>query len=137
MALYYRSKGKTLYEGLMDLYAKYGYYREKTTSIYLEGIEGSGKIKRIMEHFRSTKMDAVDGVKVAEVLDFGAGVEGFPKSNVLKYILEDGSWIALRPSGTEPKIKVYIGTHDKEDQVALKKLDGINDYFLAIVDSVN
>lgn len=137
MALYYRSKGKTLYEGLMDLYAKYGYYREKTTSIYLEGIEGSGKIKRIMEHFRSTKIDAVDGVKVAETLDFGAGVEGFPKSNVLKYILEDGSWIALRPSGTEPKIKVYIGTHDKEDQVALKKLDGINDYFLAIVDSVN
>ncbi|MBC2575747.1 phospho-sugar mutase [Peptostreptococcus canis] len=136
MALYYRSKGKTLYEGLIDLYDKYGYYREKTTSIYLEGKEGGEKIDRIMSYLRNNIHDDIDNLKIIERLDFQSGVEGFPKSNVLKYVLEDKSWIAFRPSGTEPKIKIYIGTYNLDDSIATSKLDKLDKYFLNIVESI-
>lgn len=136
MALYYRSRGMTLHDGLMELYGKYGYYSEKTTSIYLEGKEGGEKISRIMDHLRNTEIDQINGRKLVSVLDFEKGVEGFTKSNVLKYIFEDGSWIALRPSGTEPKIKVYIGTKDSNYEESLSKLEELNDYFMSKVNSV-
>ena len=136
MALYYRSKGKTLYEGLIDLYEKYGYYREKTSSIYLEGKEGGEKINEIMKHFRENRFTEIIGEKVVKYEDYKEGVEGFPKSNVLKYYLEDGSWIAFRPSGTEPKIKTYIGTHDKSDAIATEKLNKIDEYILEIIKSI-
>lgn len=128
MALYYRSQGKTLYEALIDLYNKYGFYRENTTSISLEGKEGSEKIKYIMKHLRDNQFEDIAGITVSKLEDYQAGVDGFPKSNVLKYYLEDGSWLAFRPSGTEPKIKTYIGTHDKNDDVAISKLDSIKSY---------
>ncbi|MDD7183049.1 MAG: phospho-sugar mutase, partial [Peptostreptococcus porci] len=75
--------------------------------------------------------------KVVELLDFEKGVEGFTKSNVLKYVLEDGSWVALRPSGTEPKIKVYIGTKDSVDDMAIEKVSEIEEYFLKEINAVN
>lgn len=137
MALYYRSKGQTLYEALISLYEKYGYYREKTISIMLEGKEGGEKIARIMTHLRNSNLKEISNRKVVELLDFEKGVEGFTKSNVLKYVLEDGSWVALRPSGTEPKIKVYIGTKDSVDDKAIEKVSEIEEYFLREINSVN
>ena len=137
MALYYRSKGQTLYEALLSLYEKYGYYREKTISIMLEGKEGGEKIARIMTHLRNSNLKEISNKKVVELLDFEKGVEGFTKSNVLKYVLEDGSWVALRPSGTEPKIKVYIGTKDSVDDMAIEKVSEIEEYFLREINAVN
>ena len=136
MALYYRSKGKTLYEGLVDLYEKYGYYREKTSSIYLEGKEGGEKIAQIMKHLRENRFEEILGTKVVKFEDYKEGIEGFPKSNVLKYYLEDGSWIAFRPSGTEPKIKTYIGTYNRSDEIATGKLKEIDEYILKVIKSI-
>lgn len=136
MALYYKNKGKTLFEALVDLYEKYGYYREKTTSIVLEGIEGSKKIQRIMSSIREKEISDILGKEVVEFYDFDKGVEGFPKSNVLKYVLEDGSWIALRPSGTEPKLKIYLGTHDENDEIAQGKLSQLEGYIFSFIDKI-
>ncbi|MEG0249803.1 MAG: phospho-sugar mutase [Peptostreptococcus sp.] len=136
MAIYYRSKGKTLYEALIDLYEKYGFYREKTNSIYLEGKEGSEKIDRIMKYLRDNTFEKISSIDVLKLEDFKKGVEGFPKSNVLKYHLKDGSWVALRPSGTEPKIKIYIGTHDPSDEIATNKLNEIDKFMLDVVNSI-
>lgn len=136
MALYYRSQGKTLYEGLIDLYEKYGYYREKTSSIYLEGKEGSEKIEEIMQELRKNRFTNILGIDVVKVEDYKEGVDGFPRSNVIKYYLADDSWIAFRPSGTEPKIKTYIGTHDKLDREAKEKLENIDKYIENLIKTI-
>lgn len=136
MALYYRSQGKTLYEGLIDLYEKYGYYREKTSSIYLEGKEGSEKIEEIMQYLRENKFTEVLGVSVVKFEDYKEGVSGFPKSNVIKYYLDDKSWIAFRPSGTEPKIKIYIGTYDVSDKKARERLEELGKYIVGLIKSI-
>ena len=109
MAAYYYSKGMSLYEGLLEIYKKYGYYKESLKSITLKGIDGTNKIKNIMRYFRESNIKEITNIKVKEVKDYSKGIYGLPKSDVLKFILEDGSWIAIRPSGTEPKIKFYIG----------------------------
>ena len=136
MALYYRSQGKTLYEGLIDLYEKYGYYREKTSSIYLEGKEGSEKIEEIMQYLRENKFTEVLGVSVVKFEDYKEGVSGFPKSNVVKYYLDDKSWISFRPSGTEPKIKIYIGTYDVSDKKARERLKELGKYIVGLIKSI-
>ncbi|WP_317316565.1 phospho-sugar mutase [Peptostreptococcus russellii] len=136
MALYYRSQGKTLYEGLVDLYEKYGYYREKTSSIYLEGKEGGEKIVEIMQELRKNRFTNILGIDVVKVEDYKEGVDGFPRSNVIKYYLADDSWIAFRPSGTEPKIKTYIGTHDKLDREAKEKLENIDKYIENLIKTI-
>lgn len=136
MALYYRSQGKTLYEGLIDLYEKYGYYREKTSSIYLEGKEGNEKIEEIMQYLRENKFTEVLGVSVVKFEDYKEGVSGFPKSNVIKYYLDDKSWIAFRPSGTEPKIKIYIGTYDVSDKKARERLEELGKYIVGLIKSI-
>ena len=136
MAAYYRTKGKSLYEALQDLYKKYGYYREKTISMTFKGKEGSEKIKKIMESFRNGSFDEIAENKVSEVMDFSKGVEGFPKSDVLKYIFDGGNWLAIRPSGTEPKLKFYIAVSaDTEEKAGegIEKLECfINEYVEAI-----
>ena len=109
MASYYYDKGMSLYEGLIELYDRVGYFKEDMISLTLSGIAGLEKIKEIMEYFRINGLDEVLGLKVIEIKDYNEGIDGLPKSNVLKFILEDGSWIAVRPSGTEPKLKFYIG----------------------------
>lgn len=116
-ACYYKAKGKTLCDVLEDCYKEHGYYKETQTSITLSGMSGAEKIKSIMSTLRSERLKEIAGTPVSSWQDFdtfeegnGADVhplEGFTKSNVLKYFLADGSWIAVRPSGTEPKIKVY------------------------------
>ncbi len=136
LALYYRSKGKTIYEALIDLYEKYGYYREKTNSIYLQGKEGSEKISQIMQYLRENRFKEILGVDVVKFEDYKAGVEGFPKSNVIKYYFEDKSWIAFRPSGTEPKIKIYMAAYNKSDEKAQKRLEELDKYIEKLIKSI-
>lgn len=120
VAAYYRKQGKNLYDGLQELFEKYGYFAEKTTALTFDGVEGAQQIKNLMAKLRDEAPAEFAGVKVVCAEDFATGKKIFadgkeekmnlPSSNVLKYILEDGTWIAVRPSGTEPKIKFYIGT---------------------------
>ena len=125
MAAYYYANGKSLYEGLMDLYERYGYFKEETISITLSGIEGLSKINNIMAYFRENEISEINNTKVIEVKDYQKGIDSLPKANVLKYFLEDGSWIAIRPSGTEPKLKFYIATKGKTELEVIQNVDGI------------
>ena len=128
MAAYYYDKNMTLYEGLQEVYKKYGYYREELQSITLKGIDGMEQIKSIMNTFRTSKIDEIAGIKVTKLKDYSQGIDNLPKSDVLKFILEDNSWIAVRPSGTEPKIKFYYGCNGAEKEVVDNKLEEIMKY---------
>ncbi len=136
MAAYYKEKGMTLYDALIELYKKYGYYKESIESITLKGKEGLENIKKIMNNLRENPPKRVGVLYVSSVSDYKTGVvtnfvsgdqgeTGLPKSDVLFYTLEDGSWFCIRPSGTEPKIKIYfavIGQDFKDAEVRLKEL---------------
>ena len=125
MAAYYYSKGMSLYEGLQELYKKYGYFKEETMSLTLAGKEGLEKIADIISYYRNNDIESFNNKKVIEVKDFANGIDGLPKANVLKYFLEDESWIAVRPSGTEPKLKFYIAVKGKEEVECDEKVAGI------------
>jgi Phosphomannomutase len=124
-AAYYKRQGKTLYDVLLELYESYGYYFERLESRTLKGLDGVRKIQGIMEDWRTAPPAEVAGVKVERVLDYLPGLDGLPPENVLKFMLADGSWFCLRPSGTEPKIKVYFavrGSKREEAEAALARL---------------
>ena len=125
MAAYYYSKGMSLYEGLQELYSKYGFFKEKTISITLKGIEGLNKIQEIISYFRENDIESINNTKVVDLKDYQKGIDNLPKANVLKYFLEDESWIAIRPSGTEPKLKFYIAVKGSTEEEANNKLTGI------------
>ncbi|MEG1132377.1 MAG: phospho-sugar mutase [Romboutsia sp.] len=125
MAAYYYDKGMSLYEGLIKLYDRVGYFKEDMISFTLSGIAGLEKIKEIMEYFRLNGLNEAAGLKAIESKDYNKGIDGLPKSNVLKFILEDGSWIAARPSGTEPKLKFYIGICGENIQEVNSKIVNI------------
>ena len=132
VAAHFKSEGKTLYDGLQALYEKYGYFLEKTISVTVQGLEGPAKIKALLDGLRKEVPSNFGGIKVALAQDFAVNQQvdtegivseiGLPTSNVLKYILEDGSWIAVRPSGTEPKIKFYMGVKSTSQEEAEEKL---------------
>ena len=132
VAAHFKSEGKTLYDGLQALYEKYGYFLEKTISVTVQGLEGPAKIKALLDGLRKEVPSNFGGIKVALAQDFAVNQQvdaegivseiGLPTSNVLKYILEDGSWIAVRPSGTEPKIKFYMGVKATTQEEAEEKL---------------
>lgn len=133
-ACYYATQGKTMYDALQDCYAKYGYYREKTINLVMPGLDGMVKMKEIMSKLRQNPLNAIDGVTVVEQKDYQDGsvyntvtsehsTMELSGSNVLRYELEDGTSFIIRPSGTEPKIKVYIlasgsDQTDADDKVA-------------------
>lgn len=125
MAAYYYDKGMSLHDGLIELYDKVGFFKEGMISLTLSGIAGLEKIKEIMEYFRKNGLNEVAGLKIIESKDYNNGIDGLPKSNVLKFILEDGSWIAARPSGTEPKLKFYIGIYAEDSYKAMEKFNAI------------
>ena len=119
MTLYYKEKGKSLYDALVDLYEKYGYFKETLVSLELKGKEGQEKIASCIEALRNSVLTEVDGVRIERKLDYKLSIEenlikstkteiNLPKSNVLKFICENGSYFVVRPSGTEPKMKVYL-----------------------------
>lgn len=133
VAAYYKSQGKTLYDGLLEVFEKYGFFREDLVSLTLKGKDGAEKIQEMMATFRENPPKEVAGLTVVAVEDYKASIvtslqDGhkeeihLPKSNVLKYQLEDGSWFCLRPSGTEPKIKFYFGVKDSSLQNSEQKL---------------
>ena len=136
MAAYYYDKGMSLYEGLQELYKKYGYFKEKTISLTLKGIEGLAKIKEIITYFRENDIEEFNNTKVVDLKDYQKGIEGLPKSNVLKYFLEDGSWIAIRPSGTEPKLKFYVAVKGQDEVKCLEKIANIEADINKIIDQV-
>lgn len=123
MAAWYKNQGKTLVEALNDIYSEYGYYLDALDSFVLKGKDGAEKIQHLMTVFRSEGAAMFDGVE--KIIDYSTGVGNLPKENVLKYIFTDGSWMAVRPSGTEPKIKVYYSIQDKDRESAAARLDKI------------
>lgn len=133
MAAYYYDKGMTLYEGLQEVYKKYGYYKEELKSITLKGIDGMEQIKFIMNYFRKANINEISDIKVANIKDYSKGIDNLPKSDVLKFILEDGSWIAVRPSGTEPKIKFYFGCRGSKQDEVDDKLENIMDSIIEMI----
>lgn len=123
MAAWYKNQGKTLFDALNDIYSEYGYYLDALDSFVLKGKDGAEKIQHLMTVFRSEGAAMFDGVE--KIIDYSTGVGDLPKENVLKYIFTDGSWMAVRPSGTEPKIKVYYSIQDKDRESAAARLDKI------------
>ena len=122
----YAQKGMTLYDVLMEIYETYGFYREKVKSYTLEGKEGIEAIKGAMVKLREAPLSTVAGVDVQKVEDFlKPELTGLPSSNVLRMTLSDGTWITVRPSGTEPKLKLYIGAHADTDAAVEEKLDAL------------
>lgn len=136
MAAYYYDKGMSLYEGLQELYKKYGYFKEKTISLTLKGIEGLAKIKEIITYFRENDIEEFNNTKVVDLKDYQDGIDGLPKANVLKYFLEDGSWIAVRPSGTEPKLKFYVAVKGEDEAKCLDKIANIEADINKIIENV-
>lgn len=139
MVAYEKEKGRTLFDKLIDLYMEYGFYKEHLVSITRQGMNGASEIAKMMEESRKNPPAQIDGVKVKELLDYdlqtGKNLDtgetwaiDIPKSNVLQYIMEDGSKVSARPSGTEPKIKYYFSVNTKLDkpenfEATEKKLD--------------
>lgn len=136
MAGYYKKQGKTLYQVLYDLYEKYGYYKEKLISLTLKGIEGSMRIKKMMDVVRKEPFETIGDLKVSSVKDYLTDDPVVGKSNVLEYRLEDGSWFSVRPSGTEPKIKLYIYSKDKKEAKAEEKISMIEEVVLGRLNSI-
>ena len=133
-AAYYKKQGKTLYDVLVELYEKHGFFMERLESRTLKGLEGVTKIRGIMEDWRSHPPVELNGVAVSEVLDYSLGIQGLPRENVLKYVLADGSWFTLRPSGTEPKIKVYFAVKGASVADSTAMLDAMVNAVMARVD---
>jgi len=136
-AAYYKTQGKTLYDVLLELYKQYGTYLEKLESRTLKGKDGGAKIAGIMNDWRSNPPSEVAGVKVTKALDYEQGLDGLPKENVLKYLLADGSWFTLRPSGTEPKLKVYFAVRKDSLPAAEKAVAELVSAVMTRVDSLS
>lgn len=144
---YYKSKGKSLWEVMNDIYKKYGYYRDGVNSIDLAGIEGIQRIARIMEYFRKNTPEKLSGYKVLFARDYqedtvknmesgSVKATGLPKSNVLYYDCEDSTWLCIRPSGTEPKLKLYYGVKAGSVEEADKRIKNLSEELNNIVKDI-
>lgn len=143
MTAYYLKQGKTLSERLAELFAQYGYFKEKTVARTLTGVDGQAKIKALLEKFRTHPFTALANVPVVKWADYQTGLlhqddQIIPfateSANVLKYYLADETWIAIRPSGTEPKIKFYLGVKGQSQSEAEQKLLNIEQALLTLIE---
>ena len=143
-ACYYRANNETLWDQMNNIYKKYGFYKEDQVSIVLEGAEGAEKIKEMMTEMRNKDVENIGDYKVLTfkdvdndyVKDMATGAEsktGLPKSNVLYYQLENNAWCCVRPSGTEPKIKLYFGVKGKDEEDATNSLETLKDAMVKLV----
>ena len=137
MAGYYKNKGMSLLDVLENMYSEYGYYAEKQISIVLEGIEGQYRIKRMMDDIRHQPIMSIGEMILKDTIDYLRDETDAGKSNVLRFFLDDGSWYAIRPSGTEPKIKIYIYTVADTKENANEKIELIEKVVLHRIESVN
>lgn len=144
MAAYYKAKGLSLYDALIQLFEKYGYYLEGINSFTLEGKDGLTKIKQAMSSMRKERVQSFGGLKVKAIRDYDDSVRyvftesstekmTLPSSDVLYFEMEDGSWFCVRPSGTEPKIKIYYGVSDKTLELSEKKLEKLKANVLEVI----
>lgn len=133
MAAWYKNRGKTLIDGLNEIYEKYGYYLDCLNSFVLKGKDGAEKIAELMVYFRENGKDMFEGLK--EIVDYSTGIADLPKENVLKFVWTDGSWMAVRPSGTEPKIKVYYSIRETSKEKAQERLDAIKEKMDKVINS--
>lgn len=141
---YYKKKGMSLYEALLSIFEEYGYYQEGLRSLTLKGKEGAELIQKTLGVFRQEPLKQLGELKVTAVEDYLTGVRvnenneeekiQLPSSNVIKYYLEDGTWMCLRPSGTEPKIKFYFGVNDKRLADSKQKLQKTEEDFMEVVE---
>lgn len=147
MAAYYKTKNKTLLDVLNDVYKEYGFYKEETISLTFSGVTGQNKMKMIMEHFRENKLNTLATKRIPFIYDYKMGISSnlvngkieklsYPKSDVLKFCFEDGSWIVLRPSGTEPKLKVYFSIIGETEEKALETLQMAKEEIRSIIDRI-
>lgn len=146
-AAYYKTQGKTLWDAMIDMYEKYGYYKDDIKSITLKGIEGLAKIQEILETLRNEPPVEIAGYKVLKARDYKADTvkdiatgevtaTGLPASNVLYYDLTDDAWLCVRPSGTEPKVKFYYGVKGSSLEDAEKKSAILGNEVLAMIDKM-
>lgn len=136
MASFYAKKGVDLLELLDSIYEEYGYYSEKVISYVLEGLDGKARMERMMEDFRKDPLMALGSNKLIDTIDYLHDNTGLSKSNVLKYIYEGDSWFAIRPSGTEPKIKLYLYTVASSREESERKLEEMENLALGKMDQV-
>ena len=146
-AAFYKAQGKTLWDAMLAMYEKYGYYKDNVIAITHKGIEGLAKIKNIMETLRKNAPTKLGDYKVLVTRDYDADVirdlatgetkpTGIPKSNVLYYEMEGDAWLAVRPSGTEPKIKLYYGVVGENMADAEEKSEKLGEQVKALLDSL-
>ena len=136
-AAYYKRQGKSLYDILQDIYERYGAFAEDEPNIVLEGISGGERIKRMMDYIRSNPPKELAGFKVTQTVDYKSGYRELAPTDALKFSLENGSWFAIRPSGTEPKIKFYFYSVQETREQALKVNAGIKEAVLNMVNAVS
>jgi phosphoglucomutase len=144
MAAFYKGKGISLYEQMQKIYEKYGFYKEKQISVVLKGADGAQEIKDKMERIRNDKITELGEFKVTEFRDYQNHVvvkadstqstTDLPTSNVLYFDLEDGAWCCVRPSGTEPKIKFYMGVKGENSEDASEKLEKLSEAMNRLVE---
>ncbi len=147
MAAYYKTKGKLLLDILQDIYEEHGYYIEETISLSFTGLTGLDKMRSIMEYFRENKLSVLSGKNIPYFYDYKLGIVlnltngnveklNYPKSDVLKFLFEDGSWLVLRPSGTEPKLKVYFSIKGVNKIDSMDSLKNVKEEVLNLIDRV-
>ncbi|RKM55460.1 phospho-sugar mutase [Butyrivibrio sp. X503] len=135
-AAYYRKQGKTLWDVLQEIYAKYGFFAEDEPNIVLEGIPGAQRIQRMMKWFRENIPSEVAGARTEKVIDYINGYEDIPPQNAIRIFLDNGSWFAIRPSGTEPKIKFYFYSNRNSRENALLTNKQIKEEIFGLINSV-
>lgn len=135
-AAYYKNRGMTLWDRMVELWQEYGYYKEKVQTMKFDGREGAAKIQSMIQTLRDNPVQKVGTYSVEKIYDYKLGTETdaatgkseaavLPKSNMIYYQLADGAWFLVRPSGTEPKIKFYLGVKGNSQEDAAEQLDGL------------
>ncbi|MGL5021147.1 MAG: hypothetical protein ACRC5R_03920, partial [Mycoplasmatales bacterium] len=132
----YKEQGINLGQKLEELYNKYGYYVEETKSISLNGVEGLVKIKNVMEYVKVNEIKTMAGIEVESKIDYAKDETGLPKADVVKFMLKNAGWVVFRPSGTEPKLKVYISIKAESLTKAKELNDRIYNELLELIDTV-
>lgn len=133
MTAYHKNNGKTLVDALEEIYKEYGYYLDALDSFVLQGIDGVQKMNAVLDALRARGASAFPDVETVQ--DFSEGIGDLPKENVLKYLFRNGSWLAVRPSGTEPKLKVYYSVRGESHEAAAEQLSALREQMKAVVEA--